>query len=549
MAAETAALTGRHPAMYARFPGLAPTRLVAGRAMRGALIWGGVFALVVWELVNEFGSEYPTAAARALLVQSVGADVGMQAIFGAAHHLDTLAGYTAYHAIGVLGIIGAVWGLLAGTRLLRGEEDSGRWELVLAGQTSRRRAAVGAMAGLGLALLTLWAVTAAAFFAFGQGPGARFSIVSSMFAAAATVAGAAMFLAIGALCSQLAGTRRQATGIAAAILGIAFVIRLVAYSDTSLQWLHWVSPLGWVDELRPLTDSRPLLLMPIVGTIAALVAVAIFLAGRRDTGASILRAKDTAAPQTRRLNGPLGLAYRLDRGSALGWIAGFAIGGVVLGMTAKTSEDVWANQQGGVLANLGGAAGGAAYLGVVFLVFAIVVAIAAAGQVAATRDEESEGYLDHLLARSVARLPWLAGRFALSSALLVAAGAVIGLLTWVGAAAAGASLALPTMLAAGLNVVPAGIFVLGIGTLVHGLAPRFASPVAYGLVAWSLLVEIIGASLGASPWLLDLSVFHWVARAPAVAVQWNSAALLIAGGVAAAAIGAQAFARRDLKGA
>src|SRR4249919_3547458 len=32
----------------------------------------------------------------------------------------------------------------------------------------------------------------------------------------------------------------------------------------------------------------------------------------------------------------------------------------------------------------------------------------------ATLDEEAEGYLDHLLARPVARLPWLAGRLAVS---------------------------------------------------------------------------------------------------------------------------------------
>ena len=34
-------------------------------------------------------------------------------------------------------VLGAVWGLLTSTRLLRGEEDAGRWELLLAGQTTR----------------------------------------------------------------------------------------------------------------------------------------------------------------------------------------------------------------------------------------------------------------------------------------------------------------------------------------------------------------------------------------------------------------------------
>jgi ABC-2 type transport system permease protein len=119
----------------------------------------------------------------------------------------------------------------------------------------------------------------------------------------------------------------------------------------------------------------------------------------------------------------------------------------------------------------------------------------------------------------------------------------------VGATATGADLSFATLLAAGANLVPAGIFVLGIGTLVHGLAPRVAVAVAYGLVAWSFLLEIVGASLGLSHWLLDTSVLHHIARAPAAPVQWDMATILTAIGIAAALAGALAFTRRDLKGA
>src|SRR6266496_3276056 len=156
------ALPIRQRVPVARFPGLTPVGLVARRLWRGAVLWGGVFALMVWALVSQFAKEYPTAADRARLVETMGADVGSQAIFGPAHHLDTVAGYTAYHAVGVLGLVVAVWGLLAATRLLRGEEQAGRWELLLAGQTTRRRATAAAIGGLGIGLLTLWAVTAAA---------------------------------------------------------------------------------------------------------------------------------------------------------------------------------------------------------------------------------------------------------------------------------------------------------------------------------------------------------------------------------------------------
>ena len=97
--------------------------------------------------------------------------------------------------------------------------------------------------------------------------------------------------------------------------------------------------------------------------------------------------------------------------------------------------------------------------------------------------------------------------------------------------------------------MPAGIFVLGIGTLAHGLAPRFAVAVAYGLVAWSFLLEIVGASLGLNHWLLDTSVLHHIARAPAAPVEWDMAAILTAIGIAAALAGTRAFTHRDIKGA
>jgi len=67
-------------------------------------------------------------------------------------------------------------------------------------------------------------------------------------------------------------------------------------------------------------------------------------------------------------------------------------------------------------------------------------------------------------------------------------------------------------------------------------------------VAWSCSVEIVGAGLGVSRWLLDTSLLHHLARAAAVPVRWDRAAILVAIGLAAAT-GAIAFARRDLKGA
>lgn len=549
MAVETLSLAEHPAATGGRLAALVPAGRVARGALRGAMIWGTVAGVAAWLEVVQFAREYPTAADRARLLRMMGSNAGLDAIFGPSPKIDTAPGYAASHMLGVFGIIGAVWGLLAATRLLRGEEEAGRWELLLAGRTTRRRASAAAVAGLGIALLTFWAVTAGFYAAIGRSSDARFSLGSSLFAALATAAGAAIFLAVGALCSQVAATRRQAAGLAAAVFGVSYALRVVAYSGTSARWLRWATPLGWIDELRPLTGNRPLPVLFLVGALIVLVAATIALAGRRDLGSGILRARETAPARTRSLTGPFGLAARLDRGAVLGWGGGLAAGALVVGLITKGTEQLWANQTGGLFVRLTGATGGAVYLGIVFLLFASLIALAAAGQAAATREEEAEGYLDHLLARPVGRLSWLTARFVVSAGVLCAVGLLVGTFAWVGAAAGGSSIGLLRMLAAGVNLVPAGILVLGVGTLVHGVAPRVAATVAYGLVAWSFLLEVVGTSLRLNHALLDLSVFHFVARAPAADVRWGGAAALAAVGLTAAAAGAWRFARRDLAGA
>jgi ABC-2 type transport system permease protein len=53
-------------------------------------------------------------------------------------------------------------------------------------------------------------------------------------------------------------------------------------------------------------------------------------------------------------------------------------------------------------------------------------------QITATRAEEADGHADHLLARPVSRWRWLAGRLAVTAALIIAASLTAGLAGWAG---------------------------------------------------------------------------------------------------------------------
>jgi ABC-2 type transport system permease protein len=537
------------PARAGRNSGAVVASTTARRAVRTGALWGYVFGVTVASSAWTYTSAYKTAAQRARIAALFGSNSGLAAINGPARQIQTVAGYTVWKSFMFLIIVGSVWGLLTGTKLLRGEEDAGRWELLLAGQTTRRGAAGQALAGLGAGAVTLWALTAVITVVVGRLPKISLPVGPSLFFSVALVAPAVMFLAAGAFASQLAATRRQAAGYAGAALGACYAIRLVADSGTSLAWLRWLSPLGWAEELQPLTSPRPLALLPIAGLTVALGGSAVYLAGRRDLGDGILPDRDSARSHTRLLGGPAGLAARLARPALLGWAAGIAALALLMGFIAKQGGKALTSTSSAenVFTRLGVHGGtAAAYLGFTFLTVAWLVAFMAAGQVTAARAEEAEGRLDNLLVRPVSRWSWLGGRVTLAAAAVVAVGLLAGLFTWAGAASQGSGVSLGSLLSAGINVAFPALAVLGLGVLVMGVWPRATTAVTYGVLAWSLLVELAGGFFGSNHWLLDASVFHHTAAAPAVNPHWTSAAALAAVGAAAALLGGVAFARRDL---
>ncbi len=521
--------------------------LTARRIAWPAALWGAVSGGYIAYAAVQYATTYPTAASREKVALAFSANAGLTALLGEGQRLATVAGFTAWRTMGVLVPVGAVWAMLAATRLTRGEEEAGRTELLLAGQTTRRRAAAQAFAGIAAGIAVLWAITAAAAMLAGSSAKVAIPAGSALFLATAVTTGPAMFAAAGVLAGQLTPSHRQANGITAVILGASLLIRIVADSSPGQHWARWLSPLGWAEQLHPLTSPAPIMFLPIAAFTAVLAAGAIALAARRDLGAGVIPSRDTS--RSRLLRGPLGLAWRLSRPAITGWAVGLAILGLIGGLVAPAAAKAISNsadiQQ--VLGRLGAQPGSAAYLGIIYLIGAALTCFAAASQITATRGEEAGGYADHLLARPVSRWRWLAGRLAVAAALVIAASLAAGLAGWAGVAGQHTSLGLAQLLKAGLNIAPPALFVLGAGTLAYGTWPRLATAAAYGLVAWSFLIELL-ATVITNRWLLDTSVLHHIQPVPAAQPDWTAATWLTGLGILTAMTGTALFSRRDLVG-
>jgi ABC-2 type transport system permease protein len=522
------------------------SRLAFRRTWKGAVAVAVANVLVTVTAVIGYVAAYPDPADRAGLARSIGSNPGLTALFGETRSLETVAGFTEWRVVLVLALVGAVWAIFAVTRILRGEEDEGRAEVVLAGPITRpgatRAGLLGIAASTGLMLLVT-------VVGMALGAGGDIGADRAVLLAVTVVSIPAVMVGVGAVTSQVADTRRRAAGMAAAVLGASYLIRVVADSAADLRWLRWASPLGWLELAHPLTEPH---LLPILLPYAVAVTLGILawtLVGARDTGAGLLAAAGARQARTGLLGSPLGLAVRLAQGPALAWALGLGLFGMLIGLVARTAAQAMADSTGGdLLSQLGiEESGTRAYVGVFFAFITLTLTTAAAGQVAATRDEEAASRLDTLLVHPVGRGRWLAGRLTVSVGVLVLAATAAVLGTWAAGTPAGLGVGMGDLIAAGVNTIPAAVFILGAGTLAHGVLPRLAVVLTYTVVAASFLLEVVGAAVALPSWLLNLSVLHHVAPAPAVSPNWLSASVLVALGVLLAAGGGAALCRRDVE--
>lgn len=447
-----------------------------------------------------------------------------------------------------LALIFALLSTFAVVRHTRQNEETGRAELLGA-------SVVGRYALLTAALLVIVAanLAAAALLALALA-GAGLPLAGSVAAAAAIGGVGVAFTGVAAVTAQLSVTSRGANALAAAAVGIAFLLRaagdvLGEQTDGGLRvvsaWPSWLSPLGWGNQVRAYTEDRWwVLALPVVLLLAA-VAGAYALAERPDIGAGLVaprRGPATAAPG---LLSPAGLAWRLQRGALLGWAVGVAVLGFSMGIAgdefnAMIEENPAAAEA--IAAMGGGAKLIDAYLAEMLGLFALTIGAYVVQALLRVRGDESDGVLEAVLATGVSRIRWLGTQVLAAAAGALALVLLAGLTTGLGyGLVAGDPVGRAVDLAgAALVRLPALLVVAGVVTALFGLLPRWSVVLSWTALLVFLLLGQLGAVLELPQAALNLSPYTHVPSVPAVdpaalplVVLTGVAAALLAGGVAA----------------
>jgi len=529
--------------------GLGPARALARRTFRDARVrtiaFGYLFAAYAYIQPVGYRHAYPTVSDRLGFARSFADNKAIRLFYGEPHDLLTVSGYAAWRVGGTLAIVAAVFGLLAAVRALRTEEDAGRMELVLAGVIRRRTAYLSAMAAIAAGIVVLWLAELAGFVAGGLPVG------GSAYLALATASVVPVCVGIGTVSSQLAPTRRIALELGGAVIGLLFLLRVIADTSSGAGWLRWATPLGWAEELRPFAGAHPLVLVLPVAASAALLLLAARIAAGRDIEIGVLPARDSAAPRLELLSSPTAQALRSERGSLIVWLISTGAFAFILGVisTSISSAGISKAMQREI-AKLGSGSilTPAGYLAFVFIFFILAISLFACAQIGAARHEEAEQQLETLLSLPVSRQRWLGGRLLLATAAAATISLVAGLLTWAGAASQGVGISLPRMLEAGANCLPVALLFLGIAALAYATVPRASAGIAYGLVTVAFLWQLVGTLLGVPKWLVELTPFEHVGLVPAQPFRGGAAAIMVGIGLLAAVAALGVFRRRDLVG-
>ncbi|MEV5693305.1 ABC transporter permease [Micromonospora globbae] len=523
------------------------TRLVLRRDRVRLGIWLIGTPLLGYALAASVSGVYPDDAARHGYATTSASSLVARAFNGPIAGADLGAVVVAETYV-TLAVTVALLSTFAVVRHTRQNEETGRAELLGA-------SVVGRYALLTAALLVVVGVNvlSAALLALAlAGTGLP---VAGCVAAAAAIGGVGLaFTGVAAVTAQITVTSRGANALAAASVGLAFLLRAAGdvFGDVNADgtrvdsaWPSWLSPLGWGNQVRAFVGEQWWTLALPVALLVVAVAVAYALAERRDLGAGLVAPRRRPARAAASLLSPAGLAWRLQRGALLGWAVGVGVVGFCMGVAADEFNTMIAENPAAAeaIAAMGGGADLVdAYLAAMLALFALTIGAYVVQALLRVRADESDGILEAVLATAVSRGRWLGTQVAAAVlgalALLLLAGATTGLgYGIVSGDVLGETVALGG--AAALRL-PALLVVAGVVTALFGLLPRWSVVLSWTALLAFLLLGQLGAVLDLPQAALDVSPFTHVPSVPAVdptvlplAVLVAVAALLVAAGVAA----------------
>ena len=410
-----------------------------------------------------------------------------------------------------MGLMVALWSILALSGTLAGEIRRGSLEFVAATPLGMRRIALEKLAAhlTGMAIVVVvTAVGALAAGSFGTLPGDE--ITPSMaigYAAWIGVVG----LASGSVAFALAPLvgRGASAGIAGAVLLVGYFTNGYQAAVPAFAPLANTTWWGWTTGHQPLAGQFDWVsLLPAAVVAAVLFALGVAVFARRDLGVTVHIPWPGMPAGVLGLRGPAARSFGERLPLAFWWGIGIGLMGFILGATAKSFSGTLVQQSPDIIAvfkavfpDIDLLSGAGAFLEIAFVTFGFILAgFAASTLVNGWASDESDGRAELLLAAPMSRTRWaLLGGLGLYGAIAFFTGMmVVGI--GVGSILTGGDVLTPV-----LGTLVIGLYALalaGIGIAWGGIVgTSFAGEVVALVVIVTFLLDFLVPALELPDWI------------------------------------------------
>ncbi len=185
----------------------------------------------------------------------------------------------------------ALWPILVGSRMLRGEEERGSLDVLLALPRGRARVALEKLAAMWTGLLAMAVLIGLLTFAAGARVNAEdFGLGDALLFGLNLALICGVFGSIALLLSQFTQERRTASGATGGLLLAFIVLDMLHRVIPGTEWLSRLSPVYYYNLSKPLIPSygtNPGALVVLLTVSVLLSGAAVWLFVRRDIGGTV----------------------------------------------------------------------------------------------------------------------------------------------------------------------------------------------------------------------------------------------------------------------
>lgn len=518
-------------------------RLAVSQVRRGALIVAAVCAVMSAGVAAQYQTMFQGSIAESGL-QALAENPAIRILFGTPVALDDAGGFTVWRTGLPVLVLASVWILLAATRITRGEEDAGRWDLLLAGRLRAVDVVMHCLIAIAGSAVLISVAVGAGLMAAGT------DITGAIVYAAAILGVTLTFGTSGVLAAQVMPTRSSAVGVVVGLLGAGLLVRMLADGVSRLDWMAWTTPFGLTAQAAPYAYNRVAPLLVLAGFPLVFAVTGLITARRRDVGSGLVAVATRRSPRTALLGSIGGFATRRAIRPTIGWAAGLATYFLLVGaLIASILEFFDKNPR---FAELAGAAGFAGldsangFAAALFSLLAIPTGLYAATRLAGMVADEKARRWTPLFTAPVSRMRLACTEIAVTTAGVLALHAVAGLAMWTGSRITGAPLEIGDALAGALNTAPIAWLAVGAAGLALGWLPSTVGAMGALPVAGGFLLNVIAQNTGAPDWVVNLSPFVHLAAVPSAPPAWVATTVMAMIGAILIPLGLWGYSRRDL---